>query len=242
MTPLTPLIPSDQLCQEIAAESDTVILSFSCGKDSIAAWLQLRRYFKRIEPVYLYLVPDLEFIERSLAYYESWFNCKIMRVPHPSFFRMMDNFVFQAPENLSVIDDLDPPVPDYEYTFARVKETLGLPDETMTALGVRAVDSPMRMTAIRKYGAVNWNKSTFYPVYDWNKERLVNEIKGAGVRLPVDYRLWGRSFDGLDYRFTKGLRDTFPNDYKRILEFFPLAEVEILRMQYREAHYAQPKQ
>ena len=51
---------------------DTILLAFSRGKDSIAAWLALRdsKLFKRIIPVYLYLVPGLKFEEESLKYFE----------------------------------------------------------------------------------------------------------------------------------------------------------------------------
>lgn len=40
---------SAELCQQMAQECDTAILAFSTGKDSIAAWLQMRKYFKRIK-------------------------------------------------------------------------------------------------------------------------------------------------------------------------------------------------
>ena len=54
-------------------------------------------------------------------------------------------------------------------------------------------------------------------------------IEGAGVDLPVDYEWFGRSFDGIDYRFTKPLSEHAPDDFKRLLEWFPLAELEIFR-------------
>ena len=60
---------SAELCDQMARECDTAILAFSTGKDSIAAWLQMRRYFKRIIPYYCYSVPGLEFVEKSLCYY-----------------------------------------------------------------------------------------------------------------------------------------------------------------------------
>lgn len=63
---------SAELCERMAQECDTAIIAFSTGKDSIAAWLQMRRYFKRIVPYYCYSVPNLGFVERSLAYYEDF--------------------------------------------------------------------------------------------------------------------------------------------------------------------------
>ncbi|WP_193755272.1 hypothetical protein [Microbacterium testaceum] len=34
------------------------------------------------------------------------------------------------------------------------------------------------------------------PVADWVKAEVVGRIAAAGVTLPVDYELFGRSFDG----------------------------------------------
>jgi hypothetical protein len=66
-------------------------------------------------------------------------------------------------------------------------------------------------------------------VYDWNMEKLTSEIKKEGVKLPIDYKIWGKSFDGLDYRFIKPLKDNFPNDYEKLKILFPLIDVEIKR-------------
>ena len=41
--------------------------------------------------------------------------------------------------------------------------------------------------------------------------------------LPVDYEMFGRSFDGIDYRFISPIKERFPDDYARILEWFPMA-------------------
>ncbi len=232
---------SDDLCRQRAAhQKGRTLLSFSCGKDSIGAWLQLRRHFTEIVPVYFYSVPGLEFVEEGVSYFERFFGTRIVRLPHPSFIRFLNNFTFQAPQNCAVIDKVNPPY-HWDYTYI----TNGLQDKffegdrnVLTAVGVRAVDSPMRMTAMKKYGPVTLSQFKFMPIYDWNKARLVEELKASGVKLPVDYQMFGRSFDGLDYRFLVEIKRRFPRDYARILEFFPLAELEIFRMECRERYYA----
>ena len=59
------------VCEVVRAATshDKALLSFSCGKDSWAAWLSAREYFD-FTPYYLYLVPGLEFVEDYLAYAE----------------------------------------------------------------------------------------------------------------------------------------------------------------------------
>ncbi len=229
---------SDALCRHVSEQTaGRVILSFSGGKDSIGAWLQLRRYFNEIVPVYLYLVPRLSFVEEDLAYYEQVFGQHIMRMPHPSLYRWLNNLVFQAPEHIRPIMEARLWEFDYESVAELIRLNRGLPLETLAASGVRAVDSPYRWAAIKQHGPINEGKRKFYPVYDWRKERLLTEIREAGIKLGVQYKLFGRTFDGLDFRFLKPIRDNYPEDYDRILEFFPLAELSLRRMQYRARHH-----
>lgn len=226
------LLTGAEVISAIRARTDTILMAFSCGKDSIAAWLECRKHFPRIVPYYMYLVPGLEFIERSVRYYEDWFGSRIIRVPHPSLYRMLGRLVFQPPERCETIESFALPEFTYLEMQDAIRERLGLGDECFTASGVRAADSPRRMLALRKYGAISEAKRQFFPVWDWRKARLVDEITAAGVKLPVDYRLFGRSFDGIDYRFLAPIREHFPDDYQRILKWFPLAEAEIKRREY----------
>ena len=223
---------SAELCEKMAAECDTAILAFSCGKDSIASWLQMRRYFRRIVPYYCYVVPGLQFVEDSLKYYEDFFGCHIYRLPHRSFPRYMRQKVFQPPSHVKAIAAGDIPARD-EYTDEIIGDIIRysgkLPDAAFTGVGVRAADSPYRRIAIGRHGAINYNRKQFFPVYDWVKDDIIRAIDEAGIKLPVDYRLFGRTFDGLDYRFTKEIRDHFPEDYERLLEWYPFAELDIMR-------------
>ncbi len=229
------LLDGSQVIAKIREQTDTVLMAFSCGKDSIGAWLECRKAFPRIVPYYMYLIPNLEFIERSIRYYEDWFGQRIIRVPHPSLYRMLNAGVFQPPERIRIIERCA--LADFGYLEMQdaIRGHLGLGPECYTASGVRATDSPARMLALRKSGAINERKRQFFPVWDWRKQRLLEEIAAAGVKLPVDYRLFGRSFDGVDYRFLAPLKERYPRDYARILEWFPLAELEIKRRQYAQS-------
>lgn len=224
---------SDALCRYVLGLSDTVLLSFSCGKDAIASWIQLRRHGFRVVPFYLYLVPDLAFVEKSILYYEDFFETKIHRLPHPSLYRMLHERVFQPPERWQIIEDLSLPVWEYGEVEDQVREDCGLPADVLTAKGVRTADSPDRLASVRRHGSLTPNKRSFLPVYDWRIADVKSAIIEAGVRLPIDYRLFGRTFDGVDYRFLEPISRHFPDDYERILEWFPLARLEILRRQWR---------
>lgn len=217
-----------EVIARIREETDTILLSFSCGKDSIAAWLALQGHFKII-PFYMYLVPGLEFVERSLSYYERYFGTHIHRLPSPSLYRMLANLTFQAPERASLIEAARLPQFSYDDVSRILSEDAGSTDTLWTATGVRAADSPNRRTSIRQYGPINWNRRYFYPVWDMLKDELIAQIASSGVGLPIDYEWFGRSFDGIDYRFMSVLRDVAPDDYRRIVEWFPLCELELVR-------------
>lgn len=222
---------SAELCEQMAAECDTIVLAFSTGKDSIAAWLQARKYFRRVVPYYAYCVPGLSFVERSLDYYEEFFGTHIVRVPHKAFFDWLNCNIYQPPERKRAITELQLPGDEYNnLTIGDMIRLYGeLPEAAYTAVGVRAADSPQRRLAISRYGAINHSKKLFYPVYDWKKADVLAAIDEAGVKLPVDYKLFGRTFDGIDYRFLKPIKEHFPEDYERILELFPLADLELFR-------------
>ena len=219
------------LCAAMAAECDTAILAFSTGKDSIAAWLQLRKFFSRVIPYYCYTVPGLEFVEDSLKYYEDFFGTHICRLPHRSLARFLRYMVFQSPPHVTKIEQIDLPGEEYDDGMIGeiIRETAKLPSGAYVATGVRMADSPMRRIGLKTHGAINHNQKRFYPVYDWKKADLLREIDSAGIKLPVDYRLFGRTFDGLDYRFLRPIKEHFPRDYEKIITWFPLAELELYR-------------
>jgi len=228
---------SEKVMERIAATTDTVILSFSAGKDSIAAWLALRPYFKRIVPYFLYIVPDLEFVENSLRYYEDFFETRIYRLPHHGLWRMLRGLTFQPPGRISTIESFELGDLDYEELRDMVCVTADIPLRTFDAKGIRAADSIMRRSNFKLRGGINWNRNFFYPVWDWRKAELVHRIKESGALMPIDYQLFGRSFDGVDFRFLYPVKQHFPDDYAKILEYFPLAELELKRYEYAKTTY-----
>jgi hypothetical protein len=216
-----------QVRQETGAKS---LIAFSTGKDSIAAMLAIRDSFEEIIPFYLYLVPGLEFIEESLDYYERTLfgGRRIIRMPHPSLYRWLNGYVYQPPHHAPVIDAARLPEFSYRDIHDLIRGQFDAPD-AMVATGVRSADSPMRHVSIMQHGAILRSKGEYFPVWDWKKARLIQEIERANVKLPIDYRVFGRSFDGLDARFLVPMKKHLPRDYAKVLEWFPLAEADVFR-------------
>lgn len=223
---------SAELIPQLAEESDgTCLLSFSGGKDALAAWLALRPHFPRIIPVFFYCVPGLEFVERSLQYYEAFFGTPIIRLPHPQFLGWLDTAAFQPPHRLQAIAELPDALdePHWDDYFREVRRDADVPPETFVMNGVRAADSMIRRTALKKTGPVNRNRCQASPIWDWTMDQVRGAIVRAGVALPIDYQWFGRSFDGIYFRYLEPIKRHAPKDYATICEWFPLAPAILAR-------------
>ena len=219
-------------CARVHAISPASLLSFSTGKDAVASWLQCRKVWgEAILPYYMYLVPALEFVEDSLMYYERFFGCRIKRVPHPSLYRQLDELLFQPPHRCQIIEAAALPAPKATDLEDDLRSENPAYSGAYAAIGVRAVDNLPRRISIKRYGAIVESKRHFYPIWDWRKADLVEAFRVAGVHLTADYKYIGCSFDGLGYRYLKPIKDHFPRDFERILEYYPLADIEIFRQE-----------
>lgn len=230
---------SEHLCREVMRRyGRKVVLAFSNGKDSVAAWLQLHRMGFEVYPFYQYQVPGLAFIERSLRYYEGFFGRSIMRVPDPTFYHLVVQGSYMPLHLVKAVDDTVLELRNREWDEddleRDVRARFGLERHTMRALGWREADSFRRRMAIRRAGAFRPHLRLFFPVYDWTQARMLEEIRAAGLKLPVDYRWFSRSFE-LKAEFVAGVEKHAPDDYARILAWFPLMGALLARRRFYEA-------
>lgn len=224
---------SDDLCQSRSIDQNRIaFISFSMGKDSIGAWLQMRKYFDYIIPVYFTPFPGLQFIADSIGYYEKFFGTRIIQVPHPSFMRFFNSVVFQPPERIPILENLYFDDYEYEDIFDYLRSELSIGDDIYYATGVRSSDSIYRRVSIKTHGSLNPTKRSFMAVFDWNQAKLVEELKKSKIKLPIDYKWWGKTFDGVDYRFLNVLKKQAPDDWNRIRDLFPLIEADEFRWEH----------
>lgn len=226
---------SSEIRCRLADEGRPVLVAFSGGKDAIATELALQDAGVETVLAYLWYVPgiapgqSLRFVDESLARLSERFGKPIHRYPHPSFYRWLNNFVFQPPERLEVIEAANLPTVSYEEMWELIRADLGLPTDTWVADGVRAADSIVRRASLVQHGLMKPKNHKVSPIADWLKSEVLGRIEAAGIDLPVDYQWFGRSFDGIDYRFLKPMSVHAPADYRQVLEWFPLAELELFR-------------
>lgn len=170
----------------------------------------------------------LRFIEDDLARIGDHLGQVVHKYPHPSLFGWLRTHVFQPPERCELIDAADLAPITFEDVWTLIRDDLNLPADTWVADGVRAADSIVRRASLTRHGVMKPHLRKVSPIHDWLKREVMGRIEEAGIALPIDYEWFGRSFDGLDYRFLKPVRDNAPKDYERILDWFPLADLEML--------------
>lgn len=227
--------PSSEIRARLKAENRPVCVAFSGGKDALAATLALMDDGIEVRPAHLYGIPGEEpmtaigFVEDSLNRFEDQLGIEIRRYPHPSLYRKLNNLVFQPPERFNIINAARLPAPTYEELWHEIRIDLEVDEDTWVADGVRASDSLVRRASIKKHGAMKHDSRKASPIYDWLQGSVHDYIDMHGIDLPIDYELFGRSFDGIDYRFIKPIKEHLPEDYEQIKRWFPLVELEILR-------------
>lgn len=221
-----PYCDAESLCEMIAKEQDACFMSFSGGKDSIASMLFMRKYFKRIIPVFFYRIPGLSFIDEKIKYFEDFFGERIIQLPHPATISQFNGCLFQNLEHRKLIEKMQIPNVTYFQFFEKLKEKYGI---KWVGVGNRATDNTMRWMSFTRTGAVNFEKRNFWPIFDHSNEDVLKLIKDAKIDMPDDYRMFGKTFDSLQNRFISVIKKEYPQDFETIKLYFPLIEIEILR-------------
>lgn len=237
LLPALHTLPSAEAMPLIAkATGGRVICEFSGGKDSVGLYLAMREHFPEIAIVFFYIFPGLRVQEEALDYYERKWGQRIIRVPHPLFFDYLRRAAWMPWHQRIAVARWDNP--DYEFNdiLREVKVDLGWAPDVPAAIGVRAVDSVFRRWTVGKFGAYNPNHNIIYGIYDWTQPQLIEKLIQTQTALAADYRMMGRSFDGLDFRFLAPLKQYYPDDYERVRAFFPHIDSELIRYQIARDH------
>lgn len=223
---------SAEIRARLKSENRPVLLACSLGKDSLAAWCALEKDGIEVVPVYFWTIPNLPLIAENIATIEKVFGVKIHQAPHPRFFRMLSHFVLQPPQRLTSIQYMNIQPLDYEDMWPYIKEDLGLPADTWVCDGVRACDSIQRRASLTKHGILKQTTHKACVIADWQKCEVMEALEERGIGLPPDYEMFGRSFDGLDERFMRPLKENRPQDFEIIKKWFPFVDADIYRWQH----------
>jgi phosphoadenosine phosphosulfate reductase len=204
--------------------TDAVLVGLSGGKDSLAVLDLCARHFERVEAYFLYTVPGLEFQERTLRYCERRYAIKVRRLPHWCLSHQLREWAFRGPvkgdvPRLKLID-----------VENHARELTGV---NWVATGQRKDDSLERRAMLSRNGGLDLKARRFYPLADWRAASVFVYLKQRRVPLPPDYALFWRSWGGRLHANDLGkIREAFPDDYRRIVEYFPHVEAQEARARF----------
>lgn len=202
--------------------TDSVLVGFSGGKDSAACLDLCFKYFKNVQPYFMYLVPDLEFQERTIKYYEKRYKKDILRVPHFMISDWLRYGTFRMP-------DLEVPMVKTVELYNYLREQTGI---YWICAGERIADSIVRRAMIKESSSIDTKRGRFYPLAYWNVKQVRAYNKQRNLPLSLENKALKHSFRSLESDEVKNIKKVFPEDYKKIKEMFPLVEVSIKKGEF----------
>ena len=234
---------TDELCKDIAKRSNGVCLfGFSRGKDSLCAFLQLRRFFKRIIPFHCAAIPGLNYAEQALLYDEEMFNTRILRMTEGTVYTNLYGGMYQTLEGLC---DLLVNRDFREYRkldmLDELRQIYHIP-KAWCAFGIAASDSLDRRIWVMNVQGRNEGNKTFYPCYDWPREKIIETVRESGLMLPPEYKYSKFSMPAMPCAtYNRIFAKHFPDDYERMKDVFPLMEAKTFREELLDRDAAERK-
>ena len=226
---------SRKLCEQIREKTDTVVFGFSRGKDTLAAVPWLQEFFPRVVMFHVDGCPGVPFVERSLAFYERWFETEIYRCYSSDFFDSVASLNYQPVEDEDWIDALH--FADLAYTNDHIAEMIRdvhADGSAWIAWGISCEDSIVRKSQAKYREGINAEKRVFYPCFNWRREHVMQSLKATGIPLPEDYKMSCRSFSTpLNLRHLARMREMYPDDFEAVKMVYPFIEASIARNEFR---------
>lgn len=206
-------------CQALL--TDSVIVSYSGGKDSAVTLDLCHRYFKTVHVFFMFQVPGLSFQEAVLKWAEKRYGVEIYRLPHweLSHFYRSGSFC-----------KFDPAIPKVTISdiYAHVRQVFGC---HWIAAGERAKDSVVRGAMMKKSGSIDHQRGRFFPICYWDKPQIFRYIDHRNLKVSPESTVLGHSFRSMAPEDMAALKIHYPADYERVNAAFPLIGASAARQE-----------
>lgn len=204
--------------QYLSTQTDSVLLFHSAtGKDSIMMLDLCKKYIKRVECVFMYTVPNLVHIEKYINWAINKYAVKFYQVPHYATGSALRTGFLGCEPNPNAKKWTRSEIAD------KMKQHTGI---EWAAFGFKRSDSMNRNLMMNKLELNSFNLKTknAYPICDLSNAVVLDYINQNNLIQPVIYgkgRSTGASPSDAD--FLNYCRKFYPQDYKTIISYFPLA-------------------
>ncbi|MBO5814009.1 MAG: phosphoadenosine phosphosulfate reductase family protein [Alistipes sp.] len=218
------------IIQTVAKQANSVVLFHSAsGKDSIALLDLLYPYFNRIVCVYMYVVPNLDHINRYIAYAQRKYpKAEFIQVPHYGLFSYYKTGYMGCNQrnirkyNLSELTDL-------------IRAKYGI---EWVCFGFKQSDGMNRRVMLRTYeqNAINTSTHKFFPLSEYKNGDVMRYIEQNNLIKPEKYGATQSSGTNIsDIGYLTYLRNNYPQDLKKIISEFPMVERILYEYDYETA-------
>jgi hypothetical protein len=227
-------LEKDFLNKVDSLKDKTNILHFSCGSDAVASYLRLKEFGIKPILVYHYFIKGLPIHQNYIDWFEKKFNERIYQFPSTLFSEMLDNALYQYPVKArerfrnKIGYDLEKHTKESFDRF--LADSVG--GDVVFHLGLKYTDGLRRYQHLIKQGCKY--KDKFYPIASFQVKDIQDILEKYDCLLPIDYRLWGISFESPRAWNINLIKEFCPVTYKMILEVFPLVGAEGLRDRFNK--------
>lgn len=238
----------EKVVADALSKHDVLTVSVSMGRDSLVVWKLMQELGgKKLLPVHWYDDPELPSLVEQKKMYEDLFGQEIYMLPNITFYDDMTDQVDQPYATALWLSQFDWGRKTYaELLFSWLTQDMGYTDEEAqnipTVTGVRASESMQRRQVFAKYGPVRWvdDMLQIHPIWDWKKHDVREFMSERKIPLTDDYKIWGRSLDGLNYQWLIGLEKHRPADYASCVKMWPMIPAELHRYKFNQKYAVAP--
>jgi len=204
-----------------AIKHRSALVAFSVGKDSMTVLDLCSRVFDHIECVYMYFVPGLRFMEDRLMEAASRWHVKIHQYPHFHFYNTLC-------------------AGTYSMEWYKTGQLTRLTADDIYGSAIRDTGIPLIVTGMKKsdflfrrlnLGRNQRNVSVIHPIQSWHTYDVLAYLKSHNIPIPKGTSAATNSID-LSPLNLLWLHDNYPDDFKKLLAYFPFAEAIVWRRKY----------
>lgn len=221
-----PFDPWDVINRAKARGIREVIVSFSGGKESLAALDVCAKHFNRVEAFFMYFVRGLSFQEDTLQRAERRYGIKIHRMPDFRLARHLKHASFRH----ETAETRRLPTVKLRHIHHAVRAHFGNAIQWI-ATGETGCEAVTRQGMIRSCQGVDTRRGCIYPIGYWRPQDVMSYLSMNGIALPPEYDIFGTgaSFGCLRMEHMDTLAKVLPEDFQKVKAMFPLIDVQLAR-------------
>jgi phosphoadenosine phosphosulfate reductase len=203
--------------EKFASKSDSVLVSFSGGKDSLCVLDLCSRTFPRVECFFMHWAPYQRHLEEKLSAAGA---TTVHRVPHWAVAGCLNDGTYSFP--------LKNPIPEVGVIgmWAAVMADTGIP---LVAVGGRKSDGVWR----KRNRKTTECDDVFYPIWEWSKFDVLGYLARRGIKAPKAEQARGEAGgQDLSSKHLLWLFDNYPDDFSELERIFPFIGAVVKRREW----------